>query len=123
MGERGHAQPAGLAYEADDRKVAGAAAEIGDQYRGVAVELARKGKGGADRLVDIAGVLDAETREGGAVTLHGQCLVGHAAGKAHGAADDDSGGAEVETRLGMARQGAQESSQQILEQEFLPRKP
>ncbi len=66
VAERLGAQHAALAREPHHREVAGAAAEVGDQHGGVAVEAAREGERGADRLVDVACMTGAEPLERGA---------------------------------------------------------
>jgi len=91
MAERGRTQGAvGLALEADERKVAGAAAEVGDQHGGVLFQLAGKEEGRADRLIGIADLAETQPGEGGLIALQGQGFVGIAAGKGHRPPDHDA---------------------------------
>ena len=106
--------------EAHHGEVAGAAAEIRDQYGGIAVQPAGEGERRAHRLVDIARVAGAEPFERRLIALHRQRLIGIAAGKAHGAADHDVGRLEAERVSAMARQRAEERRENILELEALP---
>ena len=96
MAKRLGAKIAACARKTHHREVAGAAAEIRNQHGGIALEPSGEGERRADGLIDIARVAGAEAFERGAIALHGQIVVGIAAGKAHGPADRDVGHLEAE---------------------------
>ncbi len=123
MRQRLGGEAAVAAFEAHDREVGRAAAEIGDKHGRVVVEGAGIEEGGADRLVDIARPAEAEATEGVAVALHGEPLVGVRSGKADRAADLHSRRAELEVAVGMALDSLDEGDEQVFELRLLTKDP
>jgi len=75
MADRGRGIPVAVALEADQREIAGPAAKIADQNQRIGGEALGVVIGGADRLVDIGRIKDADTATGFAVALDRQRLV------------------------------------------------
>ena len=113
--QRRRTQAVGRMFEPDDGEVAGAAAEVGDQDRGVRLQLACEIEGGANRLVRIADVGEAQPLERRLIARQGQGLVRIAARKGDGTADDDGGRGIRQGVAGMVAQALVEGGQQILE--------
>ena len=115
MSERLGLENTGLAREAHHRKVAGPAAEIRHQHRGIVIELPREEERGADRLVYVARMPGSELRERRAVALHGELIVGVVPCELHWASDHHIAHRKIDLRTAMANKRAQKSREQVLE--------
>ena len=115
VGQRLGADFAGLPMKAHDGEIAGAAAEVAHQHRGVLAELAGEEERRRHRLEGVADIGEAETREGSLVTGHGQRGIGAGAGEIHRPADDGRGRQFGHRLAGVGSQTQQEGGEQVLE--------
>ncbi len=88
MADRLCRQLAGYPFEADQRIVGRAAAEIGDQNGRIALQRLGKVISGRDRLIDVMDFRKTEPRQRLVITLGRERRIGAGAGKMHGPAGD-----------------------------------
>jgi hypothetical protein len=116
MAERVGAHDTTDAAKAQNRHIAGAAAEIRDQNGRVRFQALSVVKGGSDRLEHVMLPRRRQRRvEGSAIPPQRQGLVGACAGKFQRPADDDVGVAVAWVQAGMAEQRVEKSAEQGFE--------
>jgi hypothetical protein len=111
---RGPQGPTGT-FEADDREVAGATAEVADQDGGVLGQGAREEKGRANGFVGVVDFLHAQPAEGGLVALQGEIGVGRSAGEGDRPPDNHPLGQVDKLVARIAPELQQKGREQILE--------